>query len=193
MAPAAEPFPTDYGGKGFSRGRTVFLDRDGTINVGAEEGDYIRSPDEVALLPGAAEAIRLLNEMPAKVVVVTNQRGVARGLMSEADVEAVNRRLEELLAAEGAQLDAIYFCPHERGVCDCRKPGVAMFERAASEVEGVRIDGGAMIGDSALDVEAGRRLGLATVRIGRAAVGEPVADREAASLLEAVRWLSGRA
>jgi D-glycero-D-manno-heptose 1,7-bisphosphate phosphatase len=172
-------------------GATAFLDRDGTINEGAAEGDYIVSPAEVRLLPGAAEAIRLLHEHPAKVVVVTNQRGIALGRMSEADLAAVNERLQQLLAAEGAHLDAIYHCPHERGECDCRKPGPAMFERAAREVPGVAIEGAAMIGDSAIDVEAGRRLGLTTVRLGHTG-NDPTPDHEAESLLDAVRCLHGR-
>jgi D-glycero-D-manno-heptose 1,7-bisphosphate phosphatase len=172
-------------------GATAFLDRDGTINGPAAEGEYIVSPAEVRLLPGAGEAIRLLNEHPAKVVVVTNQRGIALGRMGEADLAAVNERLEQLLAAAGARLDAIYHCPHEKGECDCRKPGPAMFERAAREVPGVAIEGAAMIGDSALDVEAGRRLGLMTVRLGEPAA-DPPADHQASTLLDAVRWLRGR-
>lgn len=170
--------------------RTVFLDRDGTINRGAAEGDYIRSPEEVELLPGAAEAIRLLNQLPAKVVVVTNQRGIALGLMSEDDLAAVNARLEQLLAAEGAQLDAILHCPHEKGECDCRKPGPGMFERAAREVPGVSLEGAAMIGDSPLDVEAGNRLGLTTIRLGLSAPGDPKPDFEAPDLLTAVRRIT---
>jgi D-glycero-D-manno-heptose 1,7-bisphosphate phosphatase len=172
-------------------GATAFLDRDGTINRPAAEGDYITAPEQVGLLPGAGTAIRLLNELPARVVVVTNQRGIARGLMSEADLAAVNARLEQLLAAEGARLDAILHCPHEKGACDCRKPGTAMFERAAREVGGVAIEGGAMVGDSAIDVEAGNRLGLTTVLLGAAAEGDPRPDYEAADLLEAAHRLSG--
>jgi D-glycero-D-manno-heptose 1,7-bisphosphate phosphatase len=179
-----------YGAQLSTRGRTVFLDRDGTINEPAAEGDYIRSPDEVELLPGAAEAIRLLNELPTKVVVVTNQRGIALGLMSEADLAAVNTRLEAFLAAEGAHLDAILHCPHERGECECRKPGTAMFERAAREIPGVTLEGAAMIGDSAIDVEAGNRLGLTTVRLGPTTPGETSADHEAADLLAAVKSLT---
>jgi D-glycero-D-manno-heptose 1,7-bisphosphate phosphatase len=172
--------------------RTVFLDRDGTINRGAAEGDYIRSPEEVELLPGAAEAIRLLNQLPAKVVVVTNQRGIALGLMGEDDLAAVNARLEQLLAAEGARLDAILHCPHEKDECDCRKPGPGMFERAAREVPGVSLEGAAMIGDSPLDVEAGNRLGLTTIRLGPSASGDPEPDFEAPDLLAAVGELIGR-
>jgi D-glycero-D-manno-heptose 1,7-bisphosphate phosphatase len=170
-------------------GATAFLDRDGTINEPAAEGEYITGPEQLRLLPGAAEAIRLLGALPARVVVVTNQRGIARGLMSEADLTAVNERLEAELARAGARLDAILHCPHEKGACGCRKPGTEMFERAAAEVEGVSIEGGAMIGDSAIDVEAGRRLGLTTVRLGATGEGEPRADREADGLLDAVRWL----
>jgi D-glycero-D-manno-heptose 1,7-bisphosphate phosphatase len=172
-------------------GRTAFLDRDGTINHPAPEGDYITAPDQVRLLPGAAVAIRTLNELPAPVVVITNQRGIALGLMGEDDLAAVNERLVELLAAEGARLDAIYHCPHEKGACECRKPGPGMFERAASEVDGVELEGGAMVGDSALDVEAGNLLGLTTVRLGPPAAGDPEADHTCKDLSEAVAWLSG--
>lgn len=170
-------------------GRTVFLDRDGTINESPPEGDYLADPDEVRLLPGAAEAIRALNQHPAKVVVVTNQRGIALGRMSEDDLAAVNARLEAELEAASARLDAIFHCPHHADSCDCRKPGPGMFERAAAEVEGVAIEGAAMVGDSPLDVEAGRRLGITTVRLGAASAADPQADHDAADLLAAVRWL----
>jgi len=171
-------------------GATAFLDRDGTINEPAAEGEYIVSPAEVRLLPGAGEAVRRLNELPATVVVVTNQRGIALGKMSEADLEAVNGRLGELLAQQGARLDVILHCPHENDTCDCRKPGPAMFERAVREVPGARLEGAAMVGDSAIDVEAGRRLGLTTVRLGETAAGEPPADHASAGLLDAVGWLT---
>lgn len=177
-------------GKRLEPGRTAFLDRDGTINESPPEGEYVTSPDEVRLLPGAAEAIRLLNEHPAKVVVITNQRGIALGKMTEADLSAVNARLEAELARSGARLDGIVHCPHQTGTCGCRKPGTGMFERAAREIDGVAIAGGAMIGDSAIDVEAGRRAGLTTVRLGASSAGDPPADWEAADLLEAVRRLS---
>ena len=176
-------------GSRLAPGRTAFLDRDGTINTAAAEGDYVDDPDYVSLLPGAAEAINRLNRRGNPVVVVTNQRGISLGLMSEADLEAVNRRLIELLAAGGAKLDAIYYCPHAAGSCDCRKPGPGMFLRAERELPGVSIGGGAMVGDSALDIEAGDRLGLTTVRIGPEAPGEIAADRVTGNLLEGVDWL----
>jgi D-glycero-D-manno-heptose 1,7-bisphosphate phosphatase len=172
-------------------GATVFLDRDGTINESPPEGEYVTAPDGIRLLPGAAQAIQLLNEHPAKAVVVTNQRGIALERMTEDDLAAVHERLESELARRGAHLDGIVHCPHESGTCDCRKPGTGMFERAVDEIEGVSIEHAAMVGDTARDVEAGRRLGLTTVRIGASAPGDPQPDREAGDLLQAVRWLLG--
>lgn len=144
----------------------AFLDRDGTINVKAPEGEYVVSPDEVTLLPGAAEGIRDLNLVRVPVIVVTNQRGIALGRMTEDDLAAVHRHLDELLAAEGARIDAYYHCPHDTGVCDCRKPGTAMFEQAARE-HGIDLPESVVIGDSESDVEAGRRIGARTLLLGR--------------------------
>jgi D-glycero-D-manno-heptose 1,7-bisphosphate phosphatase len=169
----------------------VFLDRDGTISQSPPEGEYLSSPDAVRLLPGAAEAIRTLNERSTKAIVVTNQRGIALGKMSEADYAAVNERLLARLASEGAWLDAVFHCPHQVGACDCRKPATGMMEQAVREVPGAALEGAAIVGDSAIDVEAGRRLGLTTVRLGKSASDEPSADHEAPNLLEAVRWLAG--
>lgn len=173
-------------------GRTVFLDRDGTINESPPEGEYLTSADDVRLIPGAAEAVRILNEHPAKVVVVTNQRGIALGKMREADLSAVNKRIESELAGSEARLDGIFHCPHHAGACECRKPGAGMFEQAAREIEGVGIEGGAMVGDSAIDIEAGRRLALTTVRLGASGTGDPAPDHESPTLLEAVRWLTAQ-
>lgn len=170
-------------------GRTVFLDRDGTINESPSEGEYLSSADNVRLIPGAAEAIRILNEHPAKVVVVTNQRGIALGKMSETDLHAVSERIVCELARSGTHLDGIFHCPHHAGTCECRKPGTGMFEQAAREIEGIEIEGGSMVGDSAIDIEAGQRLGLTTVRLGESGPRDPTPDHETPTLLDAVRWL----
>ncbi len=172
-----------------SSGQTAFLDRDGTINESPPEGDYLQDPDEVRLLPGAAEAIRRLNELDIRTVVVTNQRGISLGLMSEEDLAVVNKRLTDLLAVTGARLDAIYHCPHAADSCDCRKPGPGMFLRAEREMPGVHLEGAAMVGDSSLDIEAGRGLDLTTVRIGPTGPGEPEPDFQVESLLEAIELL----
>jgi len=111
--------------------RAVFLDRDGTI---VEDPGFLHEPEKVKLLPGAAEAIRRLNTADVRVVVVTNQSGIARGRYTVDDYEAVQRRLGELLAAHGARIDGAYFCPHHpqlSGPCDCRKPGLKLFRAAA--------------------------------------------------------------
>ena len=144
----------------------VLLDRDGTINVKAPEGDYVTHPDQVVLLPRAAAAIRLLNERRIPVAVVTNQRGVALGRMTEGDLEGVHARLAELLALEGARVDAIFHCPHDVGVCRCRKPGTLMLERAAQCLGADGFANVVMIGDSAADVAAGHGVGARTVLLG---------------------------
>ena len=112
----------------------AFLDRDGTIIV---DVDYPSRPEDVRLLPGAAAAVRRLNERGIPAIVVTNQSGIARGLLDEAAYQRVRARVDELLAAEGARLDASYHCPHhpDFGIaCDCRKPGTALYQRAARDL-----------------------------------------------------------
>lgn len=112
----------------------AFLDRDGTIIV---DVDYPSRPEDVRLLPGAAAAVRRLNERGIPTVVVTNQSGIARGLFDEAAYQRVRARLDEMLAAEGARLDASYHCPHHPDfdiACACRKPGTELYERAARDL-----------------------------------------------------------
>jgi D-glycero-D-manno-heptose 1,7-bisphosphate phosphatase len=145
----------------------AFLDRDGTINVKAPEGSYIERPEDVVLLPGAAHAIRALNDAHVHVVVVTNQRGIALGRMSEDDVAAVHRQLAHLLRVETeGHIDAIYHCPHAEGACDCRKPATGLLLRAREQWPWIDYPLSVMIGDSNSDVEAGRALGMRTLQIG---------------------------
>ena len=128
---------------------TVFLDRDGTV---IRDTGYVSSPEDVVLLPGAAEAVRLLNRAGIPVVIVTNQSGIARGYFGEPEFHAVQQRVESLLRAAGARIDATYFCPHapEDG-CDCRKPGLGLYLNAASEA-GLHLAGALYVGDRARDV-----------------------------------------
>jgi D-glycero-D-manno-heptose 1,7-bisphosphate phosphatase len=173
--------------------RWVFLDRDGTINVNAPPGEYVTSPDELVLLPGAAEAICALNAAGVWVGVVTNQRGIALGEMTEADLRAVHVRLAEELARAGAHLDAIYHCPHEQGDCSCRKPEPGLLLQAQRENPGLSFAAAALIGDAQSDVEAGRRMGVSTVLLAASrAPGDHRADHVAGTLLDAVGWLSVR-
>jgi D-glycero-D-manno-heptose 1,7-bisphosphate phosphatase len=145
----------------------AFLDRDGTINEKAPEGDYIKSPDELRILPGAAAAIRRLNEAGISVIVVSNQRGIALGRMTEADLRAVHDRVaHDLDSSAGARLDAFFHCPHDVGECNCRKPDIGMFHRARERFPWIDFSRSVMIGDSPSDVEAGRRMGMGTIQIG---------------------------
>ena len=136
----------------------VFLDRDGTIT---EDPGFLHEPDKVKLFPGAAEAIRRLNEAGILAVSVTNQSGIARGLYGVADYEAVQEKLRALLTAHRARLDASYYCPHHprfTGVCDCRKPGVKLFNdaRVALDIDFAR---SWWVGDRLSDVQTARELG----------------------------------
>ena len=136
----------------------VFLDRDGTI---IRDAHYLATPSEVELLPGAADAIRRLNEAGLRTVVVTNQSGIARGRVSQEQFEAVTTRLAESLAEGGARIDATYMCPHHpdfTGPCTCRKPGTLLFRTAASAL---RLDLAASwyVGDKLRDVSPARELG----------------------------------
>ncbi|MGH9540373.1 MAG: D-glycero-alpha-D-manno-heptose-1,7-bisphosphate 7-phosphatase [Terriglobales bacterium] len=118
----------------------VFFDRDGTLN---EELGYVGEPERFHLYPFAAEAVRLVNESGRPAILITNQAGVGRGLYTEADVERIHALLAETLAAGGARLDAIYYCPHHptkgvgayRVVCECRKPSPGMLRQAAREFD----------------------------------------------------------
>lgn len=149
---------------------TVFLDRDGTLN---EEVHYLHRPEDLHLLPGAAQAIRRWNQAGFRVVVVTNQAGVARGYYQEEDVEELHRYMNRVLAEEGARIDRFYYCPHHpeygigkyKAVCRCRKPDVGMFEQADKD-EAVDKAHSYMVGDKWIDIEAGYRFGLHTALVG---------------------------
>ncbi len=170
----------------------VFLDRDGTIN---HDTGYISDPEGLVLLPGAASAIKRLNENGIKVIVVTNQSGVGRGYFTEADLRAVNKRLEELLLLDGARLDGIYYCPHrpEEG-CGCRKPEVGLLERAAEE-HAIDPRASFMVGDKAVDVHLAKRAGAKAILVltGKGAEEEEKLDEKpdfvAMDILDAVTWI----
>jgi D-glycero-D-manno-heptose 1,7-bisphosphate phosphatase len=170
------------------RPTTAFLDRDGTINRAAAPGDYIKSWSEFEFLPRAPEAIARLNELGLRVVVVTNQRGIALGRMREDDVVDIHRRMTDALNAAGARLDAIYYCPHDVGECDCRKPAVGMLERARRDIPGIELRRSVVIGDSESDMEAAARVGADRILISNddAYAGDAGNGTRASSLWDAV-------
>lgn len=131
--------------------RAVFLDRDGTI---VEDSGYLAHEDRVRLLPGAARAIRRLNDNGVLAIVITNQSGIARGLLSEDDYHRTERRLDQLLAESGAHIDAHFFCPHLpelNGPCECRKPGTLLYRQAAEQFD-IDLPRSWWVGDRARDV-----------------------------------------
>ena len=142
--------------------RAVFIDRDGTINQNVE---YLSDPNNFKMHPGVAEGVGLLKKEGFKVIVVTNQSGIARGYFSIEDLERIHARMIAELATHGAVIDGIYYCPHhpDEG-CDCRKPRTALFEKAIKDFE-IHTASSFVIGDRMLDMEAGRNVGCKTILV----------------------------
>lgn len=161
----------------------VFLDRDGTINVKAAEDDYVKSPAELRLLDGAAHAIRRFNDVDALVIVVTNQRGIALGRLTEEGLAAVHAALRaQLRSSADARIDAFLHCPHDYCQCDCRKPGTGLLREACRLFPQLERGCSVLIGDAVTDIQAGERFGIDTLQLGvdapdLAAATEVVLDR----------------
>lgn len=187
--------------------KVIFLDRDGTIN---EEVHYLHRPEDMVLYPGVGEALGLLNRAGFKLVVVTNQAGVARGYYTEEDVKKLHEYMKRELEAQGAHIDHFFYCPHhpEAGIgdyrreCSCRKPAPGMLQAAEAYYE-VDKAHSYMIGDKLADVEAGNNYGIPSVLVGTgygAAIhgeltekgGRLPYDCYAESLAEAVDWIMER-
>lgn len=187
--------------------KIVFLDRDGTLN---EEVNYLHKPEDLKILPGVSQALAELRKAGFRLVVVTNQAGVARGYYTEEDVKSLHRYMNRLLEQEGARIDRFYYCPHHpvHGIgpyrinCECRKPGTGMFCQAEEAFE-VDREHSYMIGDKLLDTEAGKAYGLTSVLVGTGYGKElrqeqersgipPTYDYYAADLCEAARWIIKR-
>ncbi|MGH7219968.1 MAG: lipopolysaccharide heptosyltransferase II, partial [Nitrospiraceae bacterium] len=177
-------------------GVTVFLDRDGTLNYNP---GYLKVAAELKLLAGVGPALARLKGAGAKLVVVTNQSGVGRGIITLKDLEAIHARLEGILEQEGAALDAIYFCPHHPDDrCRCRKPEVGMVERAVSELQ-LDLRRSYMIGDHARDIQLAHRVGAKAILLTPALVDtqaldmlkveQAMPDAVAKSMSEAVDWI----
>ena len=164
--------------------KAVFLDRDGTI---ARDVPYCSRPEDFELLPGAAEGIRLLNERGFKVVVVTNQSGIARAYFTERMLARIHEKMVTELAEQGAHIDAIYYCPHHPDDnCDCRKPKPKMVIHAAQDLD-IDLSQSYVIGDSEIDTELARQAGCkAGIKIGGPGVR---GDLVTASFSDAVNWV----
>jgi len=156
--------------------RAIFLDRDGVLNRKLPEGRYVTSTAEFHPLPGVPQAIARLNRAGLRVLVVSNQRGIALGLYTADEVNKIHAAFQSELAAHGARIDAFYFCPHDKTGCDCRKPLAGLFHQARAEFPDIAAESSAMIGDSWSDIEFGRRLGMFTVFID----GDPLLQKPGA-------------
>lgn len=137
----------------------VILDRDGTIIV---ERHYLSDPDQVELIEGAAAGLRQLQTLGVGLVVITNQSAIGRGMFDETRLDAIHRRMDEVLQREGIRLNGVYVCPHrpDEG-CACRKPKAGLLKRAAREL-GVDVRRSFVIGDKSCDIELGRAVGATT-------------------------------
>jgi D-glycero-D-manno-heptose 1,7-bisphosphate phosphatase len=181
--------------------RAAFLDRDGTL---IEEVGYLSRVGQVSLYPWSIDAIRLLNRAGLRVVVTTNQAGVARGYFQEAAVRDVHRHIDSIVTESGARIDAYYYCPHHPEgkvepygrACDCRKPGPGLVDRAAREL-GVDPKQSFVVGDRWLDVQLARAVGARAVlvRTGYGATEETQPPPDVAfdvvtdNLMDATGWI----
>jgi D-glycero-D-manno-heptose 1,7-bisphosphate phosphatase len=173
----------------------VFLDRDNTL---IEDPGYLRDPAQVRLLDGVAGSLWRLRQAGYEIVVASNQSGVARGLITEEQVQAVNDRMRELLRSDDADVDAIYYCPHLDGPeavveeyrreSDLRKPAPGMLLQAATE-RGLDLHRSWMIGDSPRDVQAGRAAGCRTIMLGNGTAQPADADKVVSDLPDAVEYI----
>lgn len=161
--------------------RAVFLDRDGTL---VEPRHYPSRPEQLVLYPGLGPGLRRLQAVGYKLVVITNQSGLARGYFTEDDLDAMHAHLRAMLAREGVTLDAIYHCPHHPDGaipalavrCACRKPAPGMLQRAAAE-HGLDLAASWFVGDILDDVEAGNRAGCRTILVDIGSESPPASPR----------------
>jgi D-glycero-D-manno-heptose 1,7-bisphosphate phosphatase len=143
--------------------RYVLLDRDGVINHDSDE--FIKSPEQWLPIEGSLEAIALLNEHGYKVVVITNQSGLARGLLDAETLEKIHAKMQRMAAEKGGKIDAIYFCPHgPDDSCDCRKPKPGLLKAFADDNH-VNLSGIAFIGDSLRDLQAAQAAGASPILV----------------------------
>jgi D-glycero-D-manno-heptose 1,7-bisphosphate phosphatase len=167
--------------------RAVFLDRDGVINRKAAEGDYVKSWTEFEFLPTALEALAVLARQPVRVVIVTNQRGIALGNMTKEDLDDIHSRMLAAVSDAGGRIDAVYYCPHDGG-CQCRKPAPGMLTEAARDL-GLDLRRSALVGDRMEDMAAAATVGALKVLVGDPKPGRLDVDHSAHDVLAAARWL----
>ena len=144
---------------------TLFLDRDGVINTKLE-GKYVRNFSEFEFMPGALDSISKLSNLFNRILIVTNQQGIAKGIMSEADLNTLHTKMQERIEKLGGKINKIYYCPHLQIMnCMCRKPNSGMIEQAIIDFPEISVKNSYLIGDSDSDIKAGKRMNLNTVKV----------------------------
>jgi len=144
---------------------TLFLDRDGVINKKLE-GKYVCNFSEFEFMPGALKAILQLSDMFNRIIIVTNQQGISKGIMSGADLNTLHTQMQERIEKLGGEINKIYYCPHlEELDCMCRKPKPGMMRQAIIDFPEISIEESYLIGDSDSDIEAGKRMNLKTIKV----------------------------
>ena len=187
--------------------KTVFLDRDGVINQSPPNMGYVQKWSEFSFIPNSQKAIRELTQSGYRIIVVTNQSGIGRGLFTEKDLKDIHSQMVSEITKTGGSIDAVYYCPHhpEAG-CECRKPKPGMLTRAARE-HNIELSSAYLIGDSITDIMAGQRAGTKTLLVltglgqesyhhyintkpsGRANKDEHRPEKIFTNLYTATRWL----
>lgn len=174
---------------------TLFLDRDGVVNLRIP-GDYVRTPEMFEPTEGLSEALRLLARQFGRIVVVTNQAGIGKGLMTEADLEVVHQKMFGIAEAAGGRIDRAYHCPHTKDAgCLCRKPATGMAWLALADFPEIDFTNAWLVGDSASDMQFAQALGMRSVLIeGKMEEAEELAkmkiDFRFGSLLEFARFFA---
>lgn len=151
---------------GINKNWTLFLDRDGVINRRLP-GDYVKKLEEWEFLPGSLESIVRLSKIFGRLIIVTNQQGIGKELMTEDDLDTIHSHLRERVEEQGGKIDAIYHCSELASDPDnCRKPSPAMALKAKADFPGIRFDRSVMVGDTPSDIEFGKNVAMITVRVG---------------------------
>jgi len=171
------------------RKKAVFLDRDGIINFKMPEGDYVKNCNEFKIIPGAIEAICELKSAGYYIFIVTNQRGIALGLINQETLNAIHQQLINILSKKGSSVDGIFICPHDYADnCECRKPKPGLILRAASLYGFEDLNDSYMIGDSFSDIEAGKAVGCKCIYVNQNDICLK-ADYSCGSLMEAKNYI----
>jgi len=158
--------------------KAVFIDRDGTINV---DGPYLSDPEKFKMYSGVCDGIKKLKENGFKIIVITNQSGIARGYFTEKDLDAIHTKMKREFKKFDVELDGIYYCPHHPDDnCNCRKPNTGLFDKAIKN-HGVAVKDSYMLGDKMHDIDAGKRVGIKGILI-------PVQDEKDKTIHEEHKW-----